>query len=301
MRRISMDNLKQAYEVLGLSENASRQEVEKAFEMLLRRSKGKNASSPDLFEQQVKAYKFIVNHEDQSKIDYMSAQRYSKWGKFADKAEKTDDFFRINKTKILLSIIGVVVIIAAIFTFMNHREEQKRLAALPPIDLSILYVGNFMVDEQNGGIDSLEKAMLSQFPEFKRFQLEITYLPPTNEAGVSGADMAYQQKAMAILATERPDIYVMDDATFEWIGKSGIFKNLDEETENKWKSWVSEATALKVINEDEQKEHVYGIDVSDNELFNQLPLYKEKAILTIRDDSENMDKALKFVEHFIQK
>ncbi|MNJ46101.1 hypothetical protein D3C77_412240 [compost metagenome] len=296
-----MDNLKQAYEVLGLSENASRQEVEKAFEMLLRRSKSKNNSSPDLFEQQVKAYKFIVNHEDQSIIDHASAQRYSKWGKFADKAEKTDDFFRINKTKIFLSIIGVVVIIAGLFAFMNHREEQKRLAALPPIDLSILYVGNFMVDEQNGGIESLEKALLSQFPDFKRLQLDITYLPPTNEAGVSGADMAYQQKAMAILATERPDIYVMDDATFEWIGKSGIFKNLDEETQDNWKSWVSEATALKVINEDEQKEHVYGIDVSENALFNQLPLYKEKAILTIRDDSENMDKALKFVEHFIQK
>lgn len=300
MRRIRMDNLKQAYQVLGLSENASRQEVEKRFEILLRRSKGKNATSPEIFEEQVSAYKFIVNHEDKSKIDQMSAQRYSKWGKFADKAEKTDDFFRIHKTKIFLSIVGVIAIITGLFAFMNHREEQKRLAALPPIDLSILYVGNFMVDDQNGGLESLEKALLAQFPEYKRLQLDITYLPPTNEEGVTGFDMAYQQKALAVLATEKPDIYVMDNATFEWIGKSGIFKNLDEETQTLWKDWVNENTALKVINEDEQQEHVYGIDVSANTRFSELPLYKDKAILTIRDDSLHMDKALKFIEHFIQ-
>lgn len=300
MRRIGMENLKQAYETLGLSENASREEVEKTFEMLLRRSKGKSGEEATIFEQQLKAYKFIINYKEQAKIEKMSAERYSKYGKFANQAEKTSDFFRLHKTKVFVSIISVVVVIVALTTYLNHREEQKRLAALPPVDLSLLYIGNFMEHEQNDGTEALEKALLQQFPNYKRFQLEVNYMPPANKDGLTGDALAYQQKAFTVIATERPDIYVTDQTTFEWVGKMGAFKSLDEEVAGRWKSLVDEKTALKLMNEEDQKEHIYGIDVSDNPLFNELPLYKDKAILTIRDGSSNIEKSVQFIEHFLQ-
>lgn len=300
MRRIGMENLKQAYETLGLSENASREEVEKTFEMLLRRSKGKSGEEATVFEQQLKAYKFIINYKEQAEIEKMSAERYRKYGKFANKAEKTSDFFRLHKTKVFVSIISVVVVIVALTTYLNHREEQKRLAALPPVDLSLLYIGNFMVDENNGGEEGYEKALLQQFPQFKRFALNVNYMPPANKDGLTGDALAYQQKAFTVIATERPDIYVTDETTFEWVGKMGAFKSLDEEVAGRWKSLVNEKTALKLMNEEEQKEHIYGIDVSDSPLFNELPLYKDKAILTIRDGSSNIEKSVQFIEHFLQ-
>lgn len=300
MRRIGMENLKQAYETLGLSENASREEIEKTFELLLRRSKGKSGDEATVFEQQLQAYKFITNYNDQAEIEKMSAERYSKYGKFADQAEKTNDFFRLHKTKVFVSIISVVVVIVALTTYLNHREEQKRLAALPPIDLSLLYIGNFMVDDKNGGEEAYEKALLQQFPEFKRFGLNFTYMPPANKDGLTGDALAYQQKAFTVIATERPDIYITDQTTFEWVGNMGAFKSLDEEVAGRWKSLVTEENTLKLVNEEDQKEHIYGIDLSDNPLFNELPLYKDKAILTIRDGGSNIEKSVQFIEHFLQ-
>ena len=301
MRRIAMENLKQAYETLGLSENASREDVEKTFELVLRRSKGKTGEEATIFDQQLKAYKFIINYKEQAEIEKMSAERYRKYGKYADQAEKTSNFFRLHKTKVFVSIISVVVVIVALTSYLNHREEQKRLAALPPVDLSLLYIGNFMVDDKNGGEEAYEKALLQQFPQFKRFELSFNYMPPANKDGLTGDALAYQQKGFTVIATERPDIYVTDQTTFEWVGKMGAFKSLDEEVAGRWKSLVNEKTALKLINEEDQNEHIYGIDVSDNPLFNELPLYKDKAILTIRDGSSNIEKSVQFVEHFLQK
>ena len=296
-----MENLKQAYETLGLSENASREDVEKTFELVLRRSKGKTGEEATIFDQQLKAYKFIINYKEQAEIEKMSAERYRKYGKYADQAEKTSNFFRLHKTKVFVSIISVVVVIVALTSYLNHREEQKRLAALPPVDLSLLYIGNFMVDDKNGGEEAYEKALLQQFPQFKRFELSFNYMPPANKDGLTGDALAYQQKGFTVIATERPDIYVTDQTTFEWVGKMGAFKSLDEEVAGRWKSLVNEKTALKLINEEDQNEHIYGIDVSDNPLFNELPLYKDKAILTIRDGSSNIEKSVQFVEHFLQK
>ncbi|GJM80210.1 hypothetical protein HMSSN139_27060 [Paenibacillus sp. HMSSN-139] len=67
-------------------------------------------------------------------------------------------------------IIGLIAVVAIIFgtnAYLDHREEQKRLAALPPVDLSIMMVGNFMTDDQNGGVDALEQAMTAQIPRFQ--------------------------------------------------------------------------------------------------------------------------------------
>ncbi|GJM80211.1 hypothetical protein HMSSN139_27070 [Paenibacillus sp. HMSSN-139] len=49
------------------------------------------------------------------------------------------------------------------------------------------------------------------------------YLPPQGEAGLSSADMAYQQKAMAMIATTSPDIYITDSPTFMWLSNGGAF------------------------------------------------------------------------------
>ncbi|GJM71289.1 hypothetical protein HMSSN036_35050 [Paenibacillus macerans] len=93
------DILKQAYEQLGLPENAPREDVDKAFDILLRKSRSRQQD--DRFEQEyeakVKAYKMIIEAEERSKVEEMSRQRYAKWGKFAGTAEKIDDFSGFTK------------------------------------------------------------------------------------------------------------------------------------------------------------------------------------------------------------
>lgn len=293
-----MDELKKAYETLGLSENASREEVEKEFERLLRRSRSKQSDS-DEYEQKLKAYKTIVEYEGRSKIDEMSRERFGKWGKFAGTAEKVDDFLRINKGRIIFGMIAVIVVIAGTVAFMNHREEQKRLAALPPVDLSIMFLGNYTSDQEKGGDEGLEQAMTQQIPEWKRLEVTVTYLPPLGETSTT-YDMAFMQKASAVVATEKPDVYILDKNSFQWIGGSDVLESLDEEVEQELKPLVDDSLLIKGTTEDNPEEHIYGIKVSDTELAKQLPLFMEDMFITIRLDSDNKDKAVHLIKRYLE-
>ncbi len=301
-----MDDLKQAYELLGLPENASREEVEKAFETLLRKSRSRQANNPadgetgeSEYDLKFKAYKMIVEHEERSKINEMSRQRYSKWGKLSATAEKIDDFFRIHKTKVIIGIIAVVALVFGITAFINHREEQKRLAALPPIDLSIMLVGNYMSDQDQGGDEGLEKAMTDQFPEWKRLKVMLTYLPPSGGSGGT-ADMAFQQKAMAVVATEKPDVYILDENSFNWLGGGGVLEQLDTEANGVLKPLLTDSNLMKGRAEEETEDHIYGIKVTDSTLAKQLPLAMQDMIVTVRIGSKNKDKAIHFIERYLE-
>lgn len=297
-----MTDLKQAYETLGLPENASREDVEKAFDLQLRKSRKRQQDADgeeSEFSIKLKAYKQIVEYEDRLIIQGKSQERYSKWGKFSGTAEKVDDFFRLYKFRVIISVIALIVLIVGINAFINHREEQKRLAALPPIDLSVLYIGNFITnDNGGGGTAELEKAMIEQFPEFKRFSVNLSFLPPE---GADSSDFAYRQKAMAILATERPDIYIVDKSTLEWIGGGGgVLQNLDTEAEGVLKPLLTTNNTIKTRTEDDTTDHIYGIDVSNSPLFNQLPLSKQEAIITVGAGSKNFDKAIMFIQKYLE-
>ncbi|MDU7477135.1 MAG: molecular chaperone DnaJ [Paenibacillus macerans] len=295
------DILKQAYEQLGLPENAPREDVDKAFDILLRKSRSRQQD--DRFEQEyeakVKAYKMIIEAEERSKVEEMSRQRYAKWGKFAGTAEKIDDFFRLYKTHCIIALVAVIAIVFGLNAYLDHREEQKRLAALPPVDLSIIMVGNFLTDEANGGTDALEQAMTAQIPDFKRLELEMLYLPGQSESGMSGADMAYQQKALAVIATSSPDIYITDKASFDWLSGGGAFLSLDKEAAE-LKPLLTDDRILKAKSEEDGQEHVYGIDVTGSALADQLPLAKQQMIISLRADTPNADKALKMIREYLE-
>ncbi|WP_334073048.1 MULTISPECIES: molecular chaperone DnaJ [Paenibacillus] len=297
-----MDELKRAYETLGLSENASREEVEKAFERVLKKSRSKSAedeTGESDYDLKLKAYKTIVEHEERSKINEMSRKRYDKWGKFAGTAEKIDDFFRLYRTHVIISAIAVIVLVAGTVAFINHQEEQKRLAALPPVDLSIMFIGNYMSDQNQGGDEGLEQAMTAQFPEWKRLEVLLTYLPSQGQ-GAGATEIAFQQKAMAVVATETPDIYILDESSFKWLGGGGVLEPLDDEAEGVLKPLLKEDSLVKGRTEEDTEDHIYGIRVTDSALAKALPLGMDDMIITLRIGSQNKDKALHFIERYLE-
>ncbi|WP_018750798.1 hypothetical protein [Paenibacillus sanguinis] len=297
---MNKDELKQAYKLLGLPENASREEVERVADVLLRQSRSRNISAQDKAqnERKLEAYKLIVQAEKQGKIAEMSRERFRKWGKLAGPAEKMDDFFRLYKHYVIIGLVVIAALIYGTTAYLDHREEQKRLAALPPIDLSILMIGNYMADEAAGGTPALEQAMTAQIPEFQRLELELVYLPLQGEAG--SADIAYQQKAMAVVATSSPDIYITDKASFDWLGGGGAFYNLDEDAAGELQPLLTEDNMVKAISEDDGAEHLYGIDISDSTLLDELPLSGSEVIVSLRADIQNKDKALHMIKKYLE-
>lgn len=290
-----MDDLKKAYQQLGLPENASREEVEQAFDRVLRKSrsrKGADAADSE-YERSLRAYKLITGYEDQRKLEQMSQERYAKWGKFAGKAEQVDDFFRIYRTHVIVGIIALVVLIFGINAFVDYRAEQKRIAALPPLDLSILFIGNFAANDPTNEEEALEQAILKQFPEWNRVDLQITYVPEQGE-------MVYRQKAMAIIATEKPDLYIIDRPTFDWISGGGGFKNLQEESEGLLSALLPDHAALRAQAEEDPEPQVYAIDLTSSELADQLPLLKKDMIAAVGWNEERYDNVILFIKRYLE-
>jgi len=301
-----MDELKKAYEILGLPESASREELDREFDILIRKSRSRKPAEhtaenqPDEYELKLKAYRTIIDYEEKKKIEELSRERYSKWGRFAGTAEKSNDFFRIHKTKIIIGIISVIVVVFGITAIMNNLEEKRRIAALPPLDLSVMFLGTFMSDDSKGGDSALEDAFTATMPDWQRTEVELVYLPSQEGDVIGSQDIAFQQKAMALLSTERPDVYIVDESALDWLINSGLFMNLDEDASGELKPLLHEGSIVTGRSEEDTEDHIYGIRVKDSELAKQLPLYLPDMIVTIRFDSENKDKAVELIKRYLE-
>lgn len=296
-----MDELKQAYETMGLPELAAKEEVEKRYTTLMRQSRSRaqlqkdNAGDADeSFATITKAYRLILEYEDRKLTDAFNEQEYGKYKKMAGQAQKMDHFWRYYKFHTLGAIAAVALIIYGVISFMNYREEQERLANLPPVDLNVSFMGNYMLKDDAPKKEPIETALLTAFPEWKRFVSTLTFVPKDQQS-----QFAYMQKAVLVLATEHPDVYIMDESIFDWIGVQGMLLKLDDDVNGVFKPHLTDSLTKKLKTDEDTQEHVYGIDLSKSALVNQLPLYKENMIIGIRVDSKNPDKAKAFINKYL--
>lgn len=295
-----MDELKQAYETMGLQEFAAKEEVEKRYTLLMRQArtrtmKNDSGEAVDSFEDITKAYRTILEYEDRKITDAFNEQEYGKYKKMAGKAQKMDHFWRYYRFHTLGAIAAVALIIYGIISFVDYREEQARLASLPPIDLNVSLMGNYMLEEGTPKEEPIEKALLAAFPEWKRFASTLTFVPPDEQS-----QYAYMQKAVLILATEHPDVYIMDRNIFKWIGVQGVLTNMDEAVEGELKPLIKDELLLKLKTDEDTTEHVYGIDLTKSKLADDLPLYKTDMIIGIRGNAKNPEKAVAFIKKYLE-
>ncbi|OMF29788.1 hypothetical protein BK133_17475 [Paenibacillus sp. FSL H8-0548] len=295
-----MEELKQAYQTMGLPELAAKEEVEKRYTTLMRqtrsraqRQKENTTDAEDSFAKITQAYRLILEYEDRKLTDAFNEQEYGKYKKMAGQAEKMDHFWRYYKFHTFGAVLAVALIIYGIFSFVNYREEQERLANLPPVDLDVSFMGNYMLTEDAPKEEPIENALLTAFPEWQRFVSNLTMVP-SDEA----QQYAYLQKAVLILATEHPDIYIMDKNIFNWIGGQGVLIELDDLVNGDFKPLMKDDLAM-TLNTEDDGEHIYGIDISDSALVDDIPLYKQSMIVGIRPDSKNPEKAKEFIKHYL--
>ena len=191
----------------------------------------------------------------------------------------------------------IAFIIYGINSYIEHKQEQARLAALPPMDVYGMILGQFYPAEGSGETDELEAAMLGHFPDWKRVELElVTFtLDPKSEF-----DIAMLQRATVMLATEKPDIYILDADTYPWLANAGVLLELDDLAAGRFASLLPEGAAPKASGGEEAGEHVYGIDLTGSPLIGELPMYMDRFIVGIRRDAERTDNALRLIETYLK-
>ncbi|QSF46882.1 hypothetical protein [Paenibacillus tianjinensis] len=294
------EKLKQAYERLGLSENVSREEINKRFDLLLKRRRSKSKdderSAP---EEDFQAFKFILDSLDEQEISEAERQRLAKYGKLSGVASKWERFFRLYKTHVIVSVIVLIVLAVAGNALYNNWQHKKYLASLPPLDASIMFIGNFGLKDPSGKNDDLNEAIIKQYPEWKRVDASISYLPRSGE-GADSFDMNFMQKAVVELAANHPDILILDKATLEWIGGQDGFQDIKSIVES-GKIAKDDPRLKWGKNPESGQEELYGVDITDTPFVAALPVNRgdEDMIIGVLADDEVKDKAIALIEHIV--
>jgi hypothetical protein len=279
-----LEDLKKAYDVLGLPEDATREQVENRYFILMKRARtgqsltqanGSESPAPDLTEIN-RAYNLVLGVETE-KISTIKKQT------------KLAHFFYYYRIHV---IVGIIVILVAGYMIKDGIDKRRAAASLPPANLSVSIFGNYYFAD----VDLLQKNMLKLVPEWKRIDTTLVFVPPEVK---SPQDMAMQQKSVLVFMTERSELYITDEKNFKSLAAQGAFIRLDE-FEGSESLNVPPDKLLTARADGETGDHPYGIDVTGNPVFKGIELSGEREIIAIRATKEKWPDTRKLLEKLVQ-
>lgn len=284
-------DLNEAYEIMGIPESSTREEVEQQYAVWVRKDRAAKRSGPDSdqevfdFTKVNEAYRTILNHfyelDDKEKP------------KRSPGIEKLDHFWTYYKFHLFGALLLIGGIIYGINVYLDHKAEQEYLASLPPAAATMMIYGDFY--EPN--IGDIEMSILNQKPDWERIVVNHTYLPAeiTDSYGI-----ALQQKAVVTLVTDRSDVYLIDHGNMQGLVNQGLFQPLDA-YEERLKAAVGEANLIYARSEpsglyDEEEPgetHLYMIKLPPSDQYHTLA---DEVMAGIHIRSENIENALQMIE-----
>ncbi|MFD5017996.1 hypothetical protein ACFWMP_03730 [Paenibacillus sp. NPDC058367] len=293
------EKLKEAYERLDLPVDITREELNKKFDLHLKRRKSNSSETEAAaYEEEFLAYKTILDGIDQQEIQEAEDKRLEKWGAFSGIARKSENFFRLYKVHTFVSIVVLLVLIFGGNALYNQYQAKKYEASLPPVDVTIMFLGNYESQDPSGKDEELKQEIVNRYPAWKRVKTEVVYLPSTGGEGGGALDMTYIQRAMAMLAADRPNILILDDATFDWIGQQQGLKNLEPFVKSAGLP-LDDIRLKRIKNTENGEEWITGVDITDTKFATDLPIHSRKMIIGVFGEDEDKNKSTDFVEFLV--
>lgn len=284
-----MLKIKDAYEVLGLKEGASRAEIEKRFGILLKKHKmsgqeGLDNGVPEIdFAEVTKAYNLLMGYETEEAPQESQTKVNPLLRKMGVDEKKARNFFYYYKFHMIIGIIVLIVLVSTLKSCMTRVDP----------DLNVAFMGNFFYTDS----DVLKKNLKDKLPEVKEIGIDGAMISPD---GKGEQAYAMQMKAMVLLAAGDVDVFILDRENFDKTAKQGAFASLDELASSLGiEKAANKDYVLKV--EGEQTEHLYGIDVSSNPVFEESQIAGEEKIAAISVKAKHYEKAVKLMELLFKK
>ncbi len=279
------EQMKKAYELLGLPEDATREQVENRYFILLKRARAEKTRSEETggedgetlnLAEINQAYNLIIGIESEKSVT-------------VEKQSKIGHFFYYYKVHV---IIGLLVVLVGGYMIKEGIDKRREAANTPPANLSVSVFGNFYFADT----ELLEQNMLKLVPEWQRIKTSLVYNPPEIQ---SQQDMALQQKSVLMLITEKDEVYVTDEKNFESLAMQGLFVKLDEFAA-KTGLTIPENLIRKSRTEDDTADYAYGIDLTGTPAFNGVEVGGERQIIGIRAPEEKWEDAGKLIGKLLE-
>lgn len=290
-----MELLRQAYAKLGLDETATMEQVENKYFLLLRREKARlnKLSEPYAIELDAEAIQFA---------EITTAYQFIKQNQFTVKIqteypeENAKSRLRINfdyyweyyKVHAFVGIILVLLIGFIIQGVLNNQREKAIEAAKPPIDVWISIFGEYYFNTTEPDFTSIENAVKAKMTTWQRVKVNFVYSPIEPR---DSYDLAFQQKSIISLATDKPDLYIMDEGNFAKLSYTGLFYPLSL-YESELRALLGEERLIYSETDEFPTRQLYGIDISESAIFDGVDINDQKKIIAIRVDATQTDKSI---------
>lgn len=275
---------KTAYEILGLKEGAGKTEIENRFTILLKkhRAQSQSGTSEVDMDKVTEAYNLLMGYivEIPESEQFKPSPLLKKLGVDEKKAR---NFLYYYKFHIL---IGLVAIIAVFFTV-------KGIVTRVDPNLNVAFVGSFYFETSEHFKTKVEESI----PELVEVSIDHAFLYPDDN---TEQGMAMTMKATVIFAAQDVDVYILDKENFDKFSVAGAFMSLDGLVESLGIDTEANHDFYKTVEGEEQEEHLYGVDVSDNEIFNETGVQGNQMIAALGVRGEFYDNALELLKLLLE-
>lgn len=278
------EELKKAYETLGLPTDATREQVEKRYFILMKKERTQHQRTGDEDGENQKidlgeysrAYKLILGIESEK------ASTEPKQGKLGF-------FFYYYKIHLIVSIVILLIVGYSVKEAIDKRNEERRLG---PIDLSIGMMGNYFFAD----MDLLKANLMKLVPDWNRIEPKLSFIPTEIK---TEQDFAYQQKSVLNIISDHDELYFVDTRNFDKLVMQGAFRKL-EELQGFSALNVPEGRLRFSQTDEDPNPAAYGIDISGNPIFNGIELTGEDVILGIRAEDEQLPKTFELLTQILK-
>lgn len=263
---------KQAFEILGLPEDAAREEIERKYFLLLKKTHAEDLKEPNSLSDDSESSRLTVDKLNEAYEVIMGIEKTDPKVKLGWNKESVGHFFHYYKIHVIVAVILLAVAGYTIKEYVDNQRIKAELALLPDPDVQVLFVGNFSTNED--GVPEIEKQILDMFPEWERVTVDFVYRPLNSQDPM---DAVLLQKSIVDLMTKRGDVYIMDKDNYEQLVIQDIFDT-------------------QILGDQG------SVDVSANSLWTEIPMTgrEEQKIAAIFEESEHKEQALKLIEKLQQ-
>ncbi|NTV88992.1 MAG: hypothetical protein HGA22_01295 [Clostridiales bacterium] len=293
-----MLGIEEARKILGVSADASKNEMERRYWILLKRGKAEKEAAakvleqaPDLSEQApdlsvpldmdqvTKAYNILMGYEEpETEVVHDSINMAEKAGKPKIDKKKAGNFFYYYKVHIVVVVVLAIFLAVTIKSCVNKVEPDFNLAFLGKIDYA--------------NTDALKKAIKASVPEIKEPGFDSAYVTLDERSPTEETMMI--QKAMVIMMAGDIDVYILDRDLFDIYSEDGYFEPLDSYLADAANGFSKEE-ALTAKTESDTAAHPYGIEITGSDVMSEAGISGKTMVAAIAVNSGKKELALEVI------
>lgn len=296
--------VKSNYEVLGLPEGASLEDVERKYGALIRQYRKKVDEKGETYED-LEYYRTITKAYDEitGKKHYLEDDNPTSIIPY--KVRRRFEIIQAHLSQYYFAILAVIVLLVMGTLFiLQYRDNLKN-------DFGIKFVGAFSVDNPTAFNDEIvNRSKVTMNPV-------ISFFTVTTETQMTPAVQSQATSFLSqLMVGKNLDVILTDKESYEAYVKQGAFLALDEILkEYSDREWYKSLIYFdfkrdpNVEKEKQPEEAIYGVDVTNTTFFEGTSLKwlhdvdkgQEKVmILTIARTSKNKDKAIDFMIEILE-